>query len=81
MMLTELILGASARILEVSDSPFKEKLEEMGCYKGAVIKKLYRAPLGDPIAYLLGDYTLTMRKNEAETISVTLLENSSETED
>jgi ferrous iron transport protein A len=76
MTLIELDAGDSARITEVYESPFKEKLEEMGCYKGAVITKLYKAPLGDPIAYLLGDYTLTMRKNEARTIAVTLLKDS-----
>lgn len=70
MKLTNLAPGKLARIIEVEESPFKEKLEEMGCYKGAIIKNLFKAPMGDPIAFLLGEYTLTMRKNEALTIDV-----------
>jgi len=70
MNLTELKIGQLARITSVNSSPFKEKLEEMGCYQGIIIKPLYKAPFGDPIAYLLDEYTLSMRKAEAESIEV-----------
>lgn len=73
MNLTEVKMGQLARILWVQESSFKEKLLEMGCVKGVLIKPVLSAPFGDPIAYELDDYTLSMRKDEAKTISVSLL--------
>jgi Fe2+ transport system protein FeoA len=68
--LTELDIGQIARIQSVGESPFKEKLQEMGCIPGSLIKPIRKAPFGDPIAYELEEYTLSMRKNEAETIEI-----------
>ena len=70
MKLTELHIGQVARVIGVNESAFKEKLQEMGCVIGVLIKPIMRAPLGDPIAYELEEYTLSMRKNEAATIDV-----------
>ena len=70
MKLTELHIGQIARIQSIADSPFKEKLQEMGCIPGSLIKPILKAPFGDPIAYELEEYTLSMRKNEAETIEI-----------
>ncbi len=70
MKLTELHIGKVARVVQVNDSPFKEKLQEMGCVSGVLIKPIMKAPFGDPIAYELEEYTLSMRKNEAETIEI-----------
>lgn len=70
MKLTELHIGQIARIRSVADSPFKEKLQEMGCIPGSLIKPILKAPLGDPIAYELEEYTLSMRKMEAVTIEI-----------
>ena len=68
--LSELHIGQIARIRSVAESPFKEKLQEMGCIPGSLIKPIRKAPFGDPIAYELEEYTLSMRKNEAETIEI-----------
>jgi ferrous iron transport protein A len=68
--LTELAIGQIARIASVEESPFKEKLQEMGCIAGVLIKPLLKAPFGDPIAYELEEYTLSMRRNEADSIIV-----------
>lgn len=68
--LTELQIGQIARIASVAESPYKEKLQEMGCVAGVLIKPILKAPFGDPIAYELEEYTLSMRKNEAESITV-----------
>lgn len=70
MNLLDLKIGKIARIKEVLDSPFKEKLQEMGCVKGVLIKPILKAPFNDPIAYELEEYTLSMRKSEAQTILV-----------
>lgn len=74
LKLTELHTGQIARILSLEESPFNDKLQEMGCIVGALIKPIRKAPLGDPIAYELDNYTLSMRKKEAETITVRLLD-------
>jgi|TARA_B110000503_G_C6865372_1_gene296482 ferrous iron transport protein A len=68
--LTELAIGQIARIASVGESPFKEKLQEMGCVAGVLIKPILKAPFGDPIAYELEEYTLSMRRNEADSILV-----------
>lgn len=70
MKLTELHIGKVARVVQINESPFKEKLQEMGCVTGVLIKPIMKAPFGDPIAYELEEYTLSMRKNEAETIEI-----------
>lgn len=74
MKLTELHMGQIARIIAVDDSPFKEKLQEMGCVSGVLVKPILKAPFGDPIAYELEEYTLSMRKHEAETVEVKVLD-------
>lgn len=73
MRLTELPIGSIARISLIDDSPHKEKLQEMGCIPGVLVKPIMKAPFGDPIAFELEEYTLSMRKNEAYSIQVNLL--------
>ena len=48
----------------------KRRLLEMGLVRGSKIKIIRRAPLGDPIEIEIRDYKLTLRKKEADTISV-----------
>lgn len=48
------------------------KLLEMGCLPGTRIRLTARAPLGDPICLLVGDYTLSLRLNEAATMLLRL---------
>lgn len=42
----------------------------MGFYVGKEIEIIYKAPFGDPIAIQVGDYVLSMRKNEAQLIEI-----------
>jgi ferrous iron transport protein A len=72
--LTELEIGQIGRISSIGESPFKEKLQEMGCVPGVLVKPILKAPLGDPIAYELEEYTLSMRKNEALTVNINPLD-------
>lgn len=71
MNLSELKIGEVGTIVSVEKSPFSDKLQEMGCVKGTKISPVRKAPLGDPIAFELEDYTLSMRRKEAETILIT----------
>ena len=70
MKLTDLDIGQIARILSVDESPFQAKLQEMGCVKDVLVRPIRKAPFGDPVVFELQDYTLSMRKKEAETIQV-----------
>lgn len=68
--LIELNTHQQGLIKKVEPSIFSEKLLEMGCTPGTKIKKSYAAPTGDPVVYMVGDYFLSMRKSEAETITI-----------
>jgi ferrous iron transport protein A len=74
LRLSDLPLGNIARISSIEDSPYKEKLQEMGCIPGVLVKPIMKAPFGDPIAYELEEYTLSMRRNEAYSIHVNPLD-------
>ena len=46
------------------------RLRDMGLIKGTPIQVVGRAPLYDPVAVKVRDYTLTLRNNEADFIEV-----------
>ena len=46
------------------------RIREMGLVPGMSIMVLGRAPLNDPVAIRVRDYTLTLRNNEADHIEV-----------
>jgi ferrous iron transport protein A len=46
------------------------RIREMGLVPGTPIKILGRAPLYDPVALRVRDFTLTLRNNEADYIEV-----------
>jgi ferrous iron transport protein A len=72
LKLNQLEVDIIATIKKVETSIFSEKLLEMGCTPGTKIKKSFTAPTGDPVVYMVGDYFLSMRKAEAETIVIEL---------
>ena len=75
MTLADLNIAQIATIIGFTDEDISLKLLEMGCLPGEkiVIEKI--APLGDPIAVRVLDYTLSMRKQEATTVLVRLNKN------
>ncbi len=68
--MSQLNVGESAVIDSFTDYELSLKLLEMGCIPGEVVKIDRIAPLGDPIAITVLDYTLCLRKAEAATILV-----------
>jgi len=46
------------------------RIRDMGLVKGTPIQIIGRAPLYDPVAIKVRDYTLTLRNNEADYIEV-----------
>ena len=68
--LAQLNVGESAVIDSFIDEELSLKLLEMGCIPGEVVKVNRIAPLGDPIAISILDYTLSLRKAEASIILI-----------
>ena len=72
--LTTLKPGQKGIIVSFSDYELSLKLMEMGCLPGEVIEVIRIAPFGDPIAYSVAGYVLSLRKNEASTVIIKLTE-------
>ncbi|MBR4234869.1 MAG: ferrous iron transport protein B [Clostridia bacterium] len=72
MKLNELSTGASARIDAVGgEGALRQHFLDMGVIPGAVITFVKSAPLGDPMELRIHGYELTLRRADAEKISVT----------
>lgn len=69
--LRQLRLHQQARIVSVqAQSELGRRIREMGLIPGTLITVIGRAPLRDPVALRLMDFTLTLRNNEADHILV-----------
>ncbi len=53
-----------------TDAYLSVKLMEMGCLPGSPIRFNFSAPLGDPICISVLGYELSLRLEEASTISI-----------
>jgi ferrous iron transport protein A len=53
-----------------TDHHLSVKLMEMGCLPGSPIRFNFTAPLGDPICISVSGYELSLRLEEAATISI-----------
>jgi len=58
------------KILQISESPLKQRLMSMGLIPGTKVTVLRSAPMGDPIAIGIRSYNLAMRREDAALISV-----------
>lgn len=70
VLLSEINIGETAIIQKVRQSELKVKLMERGLIQGKYLKLLYRAPFGDPIAFDVEGYVLSLRLDEAMLIDV-----------
>ncbi len=50
------------------------RIRDMGLVPGTPVTIIGRAPLKDPVALRLRDFTLTLRNNEADLIMVNVIE-------
>lgn len=73
MRLSDLSAGVEAKITGYNHSRVQQKLMEMGCVPGAKVKWLFAAPSGDPVAYEIEGYVLSMRLQEAATINIEVI--------
>ena len=66
--------GQSARVEQVDgEDTISLRLLEMGLTPGCEVQFVGRAPLGDPLEFSLRGYRLSLRKNEAERVRVTVV--------
>lgn len=63
------------RIVSFTDYELSLKLLEMGCIPGEIIEVVRIAPFGDPIAYSVSGYILSLRKDEAATVVIDRIDN------
>lgn len=69
--LRHLEVGRKAEIVEVKASgEMGRRIRDMGLVSGAVVEIKGRAPLKDPVALRINDFTLMLRNNEADFIRV-----------
>ena len=69
--LNDIPLGGRARILDVTgDDAIALRLMEMGLTEDEPIEFLGKAPLGDPLEFLIRGYRISLRQNEATRVIV-----------
>jgi len=68
--LSSLIHGEKAIIDSFTDAELSVKLLEMGCTPGEEVELDKIAPLGDPMAFRIAGYTLSLRLSEARTVKI-----------
>ena len=72
MPLSRLPIGEKGVILFHEPNDFQLTLMEMGCVPGECVCVEMIAPLGDPMAISVAGYYLSIRKEDAEKIMVSL---------
>lgn len=71
MTLDMLKIGGTGKIRTVGgEGALRRRLLDMGLTPGTIIFVRKAAPMGDPIELHLGGYALTIRKEDAQKISI-----------
>lgn len=69
--LNDLTIGARGRILDVTgDDAIALRLMEMGLTEDEPIEFLGKAPLGDPLEFLIRGYRISLRQSEATRVII-----------
>ena len=68
--LSDLPINKECIIKDIIDPDLKQRLLEMGCIPGEKIKITRSAPFNGPIAVLISNFTLSLRKEDAKNIQV-----------
>lgn len=69
--LASLVPGQRARVVEVQgDDAIAMRIMEMGLIDGEEIQLIGRAPLGDPLEFLVRGYRLSLRVKEAQRVQI-----------
>ena len=79
VVLSDLNTGEWGTIKRVNaNGQFRKRLMEMGFIENTTIYVEKRAPLNDPIEYVIKGYHISLRRNEAAQIVITRPENGDE---
>jgi ferrous iron transport protein A len=62
--------GEIATVSGFTDEQISVKLMEMGCLPGATVRFNFTAAFGDPVCISVAGYELSLRLEEASTISI-----------
>ena len=73
MTAVQLTLNQSGKIVEISASPLKINLMELGFLPGKQLTLQHKAPSDGPMAFQLEETLLALRKNEAALIRIELV--------
>lgn len=73
MTADQLPLNRSGKILEITSSPLKINLMELGFLPGKYITLQHKAPYGGTFAFQMEETLLALRKSEAELIRIELV--------
>ena len=69
--LRETACGETVKVVKLTgEGPVKRRIMDMGITKGVEIYVIKVAPLGDPVEVTVRGYELSLRKADAEMISV-----------
>lgn len=70
-MLSELMSGEKGGVTRVAaEGRIRRRLLDMGVTPGAAVVMRKKAPLGDPLEVTVRGYELTLRKSEADCVTV-----------
>jgi len=73
--LSDLEPGDTCKVTHVGGSGGeRRRMMDLGIVRGSRIEVVRKAPMGDPVEFLLRGYNLTLRKEEAEVIRVEVKE-------
>ncbi|HAG75289.1 MULTISPECIES: FeoA family protein [unclassified Thauera] len=72
MMLKQLEVGDRAKVsgFAEADGAYRRKLLSMGLTPGAELQVVRVAPMGDPVEIRVRGFALTLRKGEADALTV-----------
>lgn len=73
--LSDLEPGDTCKVTHVGGSGGeRRRMMDMGIVRGSRIEVVRKAPMGDPVEFLLRGYNLTLRKEEAGVVRVEVKE-------
>lgn len=72
MKIGDLDIGSEAKITgyEQGSKEYRHKLLRMGLVKGSRLRLLRKAPMGDPVEIELNGQKITLRKSEADVLTI-----------
>ncbi|MBQ9937584.1 MAG: ferrous iron transport protein A [Oscillospiraceae bacterium] len=61
----------TARVVKVNiNGDMRRRFLDIGLIKGEIVKRLYNSPFNDPVAYLIRDNVIAIRKKDSDNILV-----------